>query len=61
MCFSSKPKPIPRQLPAPDPNNASSVQRRQRQQSSEQQGVFSNIFTSFLGDSGYGKSVKAAG
>lgn len=58
MCFSMPKAPPIQQAPRRDENAALAQEARQRAASA--QGVKANIFTSALGDSGFGKNVSGA-
>lgn len=55
MCF--KTPSAPAVTPAPNRSDVQGDVTAQRKKLSQQQGAFGNIFTSALGDTGYGKSA----
>ncbi len=58
MCFKSpKTPPLPQQQPAPSTNENSALMQEARKKANAAQGIFSNIFTSALGDTGFDKST----
>ena len=59
MCISKPKTPkIPTAQPKPKTDEGSVNAQKARTAATEQRGVFANIFTSALGDTGYGKSVE---
>lgn len=60
MCISMKTPPPPAIRKAPNPDSSSNQAVKARQAAANQKGVFGSIFTSALGDIGYGKNVAAA-
>lgn len=59
MCFNMKTPEI-NTPERPKTDDSSSMAKKARKAASEQQGVFANIFTTPLGDSGYESNVAAA-
>ena len=57
MCFGAKAPKTPDATPRPKTNETASTAQAARAASSEQRGVFANIFTSTLGDTGYGGNI----
>ncbi len=58
MCFKVKTPKVPNPRPAPDKADAIEVASNARRALAEQQGEYGNIFTSVLGDTGYGENVR---
>ena len=58
MCIGGKPPKPPKPQPRPKTDEGATTAQKARGAASEQRGVFANIFTSALGDSGYGDNVK---
>lgn len=58
MCISKpKPPPVPKLKPRPKTDETATKVSQTRRAATEQRGVFANIFTSTLGDSGYGSNI----
>tara|TARA_R100001086_G_C11815485_1_gene252743 strand:- start:490 stop:720 length:231 start_codon:yes stop_codon:yes gene_type:complete len=59
MCFSVQTPKAPDPAPAPVRADASNkAQQDTRRVTAERQGIYGNIFSSILGDAGYGSSAK---
>ena len=59
MCIGGAKTPkVPKALPKPKTDEGAVAARKSRETASDQRGVFANIFTSALGDTGYGKNVE---
>ncbi len=56
MCLKTKVPKAPAVQPAPDRSTVDTG--KERRKIAERQGVFGNIFTSALGDTGYGKNAQ---
>ncbi len=61
MCFFSKPQPVARAIPVPVERDANAgLSQLARLEASKRRGVFANIFTTALGDSSFGQSIRRA-
>lgn len=61
MCFSVKTPEAPEiKAPPKREDAANNAQQDARRRAADQQGVFGNIFTSLLGDSGFGSNTAPA-
>ena len=59
MCIGgAKPPKVPKPQPKPKTDEGSVNAQKARTAATDQRGVFANIFTSALGDTGYGKNVE---
>lgn len=62
MCFkSSKAPAAPPVQPAPSTDTTAGAQADQRRRLRDQASTYGSIFTSVLGDAGYGKNVNSSG
>ncbi len=60
MCFSAKTPPPPKPAPAPAASDtAAAATQETRRRIREQPSTYGSIFTSVLGDPGYGTSSRA--
>lgn len=60
MCFSTpEPPPAPKPQPRPTRDETTDTAQAERRRLANQQGVFGNIFTSSLGDPGFGRNVQS--
>lgn len=58
MCFKVKTPKIPPPQPAPRREDVQGTVDKERRRLASSQGVLSNIFTSSLGDTGYGQNAQ---
>lgn len=59
ICIKTSKAPVVQSRPQKDVN--ASIVQDNRRRAAEQQGVYGNIFTSALGDAGYGSNVATYG
>lgn len=62
MCFKTPKMPEPPPVPqAPQKDEAAASVQNQRRRMGQQRGMYGSVFTSVLGDSGYGGNVASLG
>ena len=59
MCTGGSKRPkVPKAQAKPKTDEGAATAQKSRAAASDQRGVFANIFTTALGDTGYGKNVE---